>query len=575
MALSSTDPKVLMGQAKCFSCLSPKLQYQLRTYLLAKIAMGDTSITGVEALSVASTCFSCFTHGELLAAKQYLMAVWLGLDTTKTGIIAQAATAACDYACLTPVQADQVQTYLLAVTAGVATDAAGVRALELAAKCFECPTNKRQLEMQVYLLSTLAPGAPTTASAIMQAAGCFLACVPAELHAALSTSLFTQVAGRSTPPCVTPSAPSSVQATTARVADPTTQLLVRWLQPANSGTLVTGYTVFWGTTAGGPYTNNSGLIAGGTKQYTITGLTAGTTYYIVVQADTSISGCVSSNSAETNATTSGSSPLDPAVTDWQARVVANGGASPGAATLAAVDTFWKGVKADGLDTLIVALNFIAPDNLIAAQTPLIVGSAFGGLDPWTNVNNKFVAGDLSVNGLTGNGVDKVLRTGIDASLAFIPGSAGWSCYGYTVNNTGYDIGMITLATILLGGMNHGGTSRSYIGNGSLANAVTVATKGNGFYTGNRISTTDHRMFFATSVSPFAQIGATDAVLWNSNYGNPGIAAFGDNNSSVGLENLSSNTISFFALHAGLTSVQAQNLYNRVQTLRQAFGGGFR
>lgn len=567
-----------MGQAKCFSCLSPKLQYQLRTYLLAKIALGDTSITGVQALSVASTCFSCLTHGELLAAKQYLMAVWLGLDTTKTGIIAQAATAACDYACLTPVQAEQVRTYLLAVTAGVATDAAGVRALELAAKCFECPTNKRQLEMQVYLLSTLAPGAPTTASAIMQAAGCFLACVPPELHEAFQTSLLAQVAGRSTPPCVTPTAPSQPTVVTA-----TTNLIkIAWTQPSNSGSLITSYTISWGT-ATGVYTN-SATVGGGIRNYTISGLSQGTAYFFVVTAN-AFTGCSSANSPEQTATTGGiAAPCAAGTTfanAWAARVVANGGAAPSASTITAIANFQCGLIADGLDTLMVTWNAMVPDSIVAAMTPQFIGPVGGsGTDPWTN--NNFVLADLTVNGLKGDGVTKSITTGIALNNVIIDNSQGFTAYCYQ--------------NVAEGTTDAGDRQQASFGNSWFGFWLNVGNSGNaecqmdnnvtnqviwtppslwqGFISVNKTSATRMDMYAANSVTPFANVASTNGAVG----GVPpavNLVLYGYKEVNGVPTNLSSKRFSFWAVHFGLTSAQLQNFFNRIQALRVALGGGFR
>lgn len=562
-----------MGQAKCFACLTPHQQYILRTYLLALIAMGDTSITGVRALSAASTCFACLTYEELLAAKQYLMAFWLGLDTSKAGIIAQAAAAACDFACLTPKQAEQLRTYLLAVTAGVSTTAAGVRTLEAAAKCFNCLESKQQLEAQVYLLSILAPGAPTTPAAIMQGAKCYLSCVPAELHAALSTSLFAQVANRSTPPCVTPSAPNSVQVAAAHVADPNTELLVRWLQPANSGTLIGGYKVFWGTTAGGPYPNNSGQLPVSPKQYTITGLTAGTTYYVVVQADTSISGCVSANSSEANGTTSGSSTCAAGVTfanAWATQVVANGGAAPSQLTINAIAAFQCGLITDGLDTLMLAWNAIVPDSFTAATTPQLQGTGFALWQP-----TLLSGADLTINGLTGGagGSVRYLKTGI-APNAIFPSvnNTGMTLYVFQSQNSANETTM---------GCGDAGPTNFYTMYDELSGlkyyqeagaAMTDAGQFNGYISGSRTAANAKAWYKANSVTPHALIASSAAAPVG------GMAAqdfwiFTFNQAGVPVA-FSSATLSFIAFHKGLTQAQSALFFARIQALRTALGGGF-
>lgn len=71
---ASSDPKVLMAAAKCFSCLTPHQQQQVSTYLLAVIAGQDTSAAGVRAMMAAAKCFECLTTKELLEVQDYLLA---------------------------------------------------------------------------------------------------------------------------------------------------------------------------------------------------------------------------------------------------------------------------------------------------------------------------------------------------------------------------------------------------------------------------------------------------------------------------------------------------------------------
>jgi len=97
--------------------------------------------------------------------------------------------------------------------------------------------------------------------------------------------------------------------------------------------------------------------------------------------------------------------------DWIARVLAAGGAFPSQTTLIANDVFFGAILSAGIYPKITICNLFPPDSLIAAITPLI---RKGGSPSWTNHN--FVAGDLTPNGMTGDGATKYLDTG------FFPGS---------------------------------------------------------------------------------------------------------------------------------------------------------
>lgn len=289
-----------MRSAGCFGCLSPHQHLQVQTYLLAVIGGFSTSATGVQTLSRAATCFSCLTKVELIRLKQYLMALWLGLDTSQAGIQTLVKAASC-VPCLTPRQQQLVQTYLLTVSAGLPTNSTGVQAIEGGAKCFACLLTKQQYEVQVYILATLSGATFTIPADLVAAAKCFESCLPFELEEILQTSLIVQAAGRLTPPCVTPAAP--IASAGAKVITNTT-IRVLWNE-INTGSLVTSYTVKWGTTSG-VYTNSVTVPVSPTV-YTITGLTPGTQYFWVIVAN-SFTGCSSANSNEGTGTTTGGTP---------------------------------------------------------------------------------------------------------------------------------------------------------------------------------------------------------------------------------------------------------------------------
>ena len=118
--------------------------------------------------------------------------------------------------------------------------------------------------------------------------------------------------------------------------------------------------------------------------------------------------------------------IHPTAANWLTRVVANGGALPSNTTLNATSDFCYSLDTAGLTSLIIAVNTFVPDNLIASITPLIKNA---GNDPWTN--NNFVAGDLNMDGLKGNGSNKYLATGLNPSVVFdgpLSASAGITLY---------------------------------------------------------------------------------------------------------------------------------------------------
>ncbi len=107
-----------------------------------------------------------------------------------------------------------------------------------------------------------------------------------------------------------------------------------------------------------------------------------------------------------NAATSGGG-VDPEVSDWVTRVIANGG-SVSASTQTAANTFMLALKAANIRTLILRLNLYAGTGLNAARTPFI--KDYG---PAVDVLTNFGAGNYSeATGLTGNGTTMYNDTGV-------------------------------------------------------------------------------------------------------------------------------------------------------------------
>jgi hypothetical protein len=107
---------------------------------------------------------------------------------------------------------------------------------------------------------------------------------------------------------------------------------------------------------------------------------------------------------------------------WRSAVIANGG-TVSASTMAAVTTFCRSIDSAGLRDRFYRLSLMAGDGLLAALVPLYRGPSRAGTQYGntadTNVN--FVGGDYTLaSGLTGNGSNKYLQTGVSSS-AWITG----------------------------------------------------------------------------------------------------------------------------------------------------------
>lgn len=413
------------------------------------------------------------------------------------------------------------------------------------------------------------PLSSTKPSDIANSARCFTNCLGGSSQASLKTYLLTQTADIATPPCVTPTAPGQP------VAFQTLNniLKIRWTQPANTGSLITSYTISWGTTQGGPYTSSETIAGGGTRQAVLNGLNAGTTYFFVVVAN-SFAGCSSASSAEGSAATTGAPPIcNSGVTfanAWATQVVANGGAAPSQSTINAIANFQCGLITDGLDTLMLAWNAVVPDNFTAATTPQLQGTGFALWQP-----TLLSGADLTINGLTGGagGSVRYLKTGI-APNAIFPSvnNTGMTLYVFQSQNSANETTM---------GCGDAGPTNFYTMYDELSGlkyyqeagaAMTDAGQFNGYISGSRTAANAKAWYKANSVTPHALIASSAAAPVG------GMAAqdfwiFTFNQAGVPVA-FSSATLSFIAFHKGLTQAQSALFFARIQALRTALGGGF-
>ena len=234
------------------------------------------------------------------------------------------------------------------------------------------------------------------------------------------------------------------------------------------------------------------------------------------------------------------------------------------------------MRTTGLVNKIKALNIFAPDNLIAAQTPLI---SVAGSKIWSNSN--FVTGDLTINGLKGNGSNKYLNTGIACNGIFstsnmgatlyVPENSGGVGHNYgCASNTSYTNDCV--ATFWVNGA--GVFMDSY---------NTVVTTG-GRYTITQVANWTGLLSLArtgtTTFNAYWQKPGAAVVLAQGPYANSGgtvptttMYAFCSNNSTAPAF-FSSDRMSILAFHDGMTSNEIITFGALIKTMRIGIGGGY-
>lgn len=261
--------------------------------------------------------------------------------------------------------------------------------------------------------------------------------------------------------------------------------------------------------------------------------------------------------------------------DWANRVQTNGGARPSAQSITAVNTFLNGLTNDGLNNLVISFNVMAPDSLIACQTPVYVG---GGSDPW--VNQNFVSGDLTVDGLKGDGTTKSLKTGLKPSTCgWTVTDGGMTIYEFTTNSTGVDFGIqeqsaTTRSSLALTPAAATAVWDSWnftAGQGQFVATVTT----NGYLSGNRTAANAIAIYFANSKNAHSAVLTGNTTGGNISSQTDEIYCFAlDLVNPIPAAAIWSNArISFFAIHHGLNATQSANFYARIQQLRIDLGGG--
>lgn len=272
--------------------------------------------------------------------------------------------------------------------------------------------------------------------------------------------------------------------------------------------------------------------------------------------------------------------LDPIALNWADRVVINGGARPSTNSIVAASVFVRTLRGAGILSKMKTINMVAPDNLIAARTPLIVAHS---VDPWPNVgSSNFASADLTLYGLQCNGA-KALKTGAigtDLSLS----NAGLTIVASVINPVNgllYDMGYLNatnnqymyVAAAQTGGGNTGHAGGSSFSTGQIINTGAANTYA-GYIGYNRTSAVRADLYYANNDIAHSSIGN------NTNNQSSGITntdiywgAVADSGGGA-IPYYSKNTLSFGAVHDGLSSSESLAFFNAINTLRTSFGGGW-
>lgn len=262
------------------------------------------------------------------------------------------------------------------------------------------------------------------------------------------------------------------------------------------------------------------------------------------------------------------------VTDWRRRVQVNGDPDPAAAVVTAATTFYNGLVTDALTSKMIALNMVAPGGHRTMRTPLIVGP---GSDPWNTTSIQ--AGAVTASGWFDNpgAVNQSMDTGCKpTTMGWTASSAGFTFY-VTVNdtaNTLFSCGVSNagqtdpIAAMFhnySGVVPHAQTSYLFNTTNQTSRQLGDIT---GFVSANRTSTTSHVDYWANSGNAFqalsseAVVNAAPTQANNFFFGGANVGGSGA---------ASQKHYGFFALHMGLTAAEAQNFFNRIQTLMTAWG----
>lgn len=258
------------------------------------------------------------------------------------------------------------------------------------------------------------------------------------------------------------------------------------------------------------------------------------------------------------------------VEDWNTRVIANGGTAPTFNILASLSVFCYGLDSSGLSGKMGAICTFTPgaaspavnaSDMIRAMTPLNAGT---GSDPWFQTG--FPIGNLTVDGLKGDGGAHHIETGITADSFFGVDNAGVTIYNTflseTADNDCFAFNGVSQMLQLFPAFGNDVIFDCWdnnLGGGRLQTANT--NDGVCYVSANR-----------TAANAFAIYTATSAIAHSLR------ASGNTTGGSLPTADIrllySPKRFSFVAIHVGLTESESSTFFNLIQALRTAFGGGY-
>lgn len=267
-------------------------------------------------------------------------------------------------------------------------------------------------------------------------------------------------------------------------------------------------------------------------------------------------------------------------TDWQTRVIANGGAPPSANTVAAMETLRISLEAQGLTNKIYSLCIFVPDSVIAASTPLV---KWKGSDPWTN--NGFVSGDLNINGLKPHASTNFLDTSIIVQTGVTTNHIVGTNLGLSVviteSITNAAVPVIQNQVFLPGNWafglhpSGGGSSQVYVGEvqaGMIINTNDFLRVG--YYSGNRY-TTNMALYVASPIENHKMLSSNSPMA--GTFASKDASTFAFFQARTQGTNVANGAgpfrLSMACIHDGFTQVESSNFWWAVKTCRESLGGG--